>query len=170
MAFCLPMVRPAALAPEAAADCRGDVGESLARKRDGDEDHQAVDDQQRAVRKIERRQQAGQDGQHERAGDRADVVAAAAEDRRAADRDRRDRGEEEGVAHSEIGLAGIAGEQDPGERRGEARNGVGDDARPQRRHAGKFRHAGARPERIEMAAEGRLGEEHEPRRPRAPPR
>ena len=30
----------------------------------------AVDDEQRAVRKVERRQQAGQDGQHKRAGDR----------------------------------------------------------------------------------------------------
>ncbi len=121
MALRPPWSRGSGGAAERPADGAGDIGERVARQRDRDEDDDAVDDQQRAVGQVERRQEAGEDGQHEGAGDGADIVAAAAEDRGAADRHRGDRGEEIGVAHAEIGLRGVAGEQHAGERGGEAR-------------------------------------------------
>ena len=153
MVYCLPMVRPATLAAEAAR-----IAAAMSEKASLASDTvtrmtSAVDDEKRAVRKIERRQQAGQDGEHEGAGDRADIVPAAAEDRGAADGDRGDRGEEVGVSHAEIGLAGIAGQENTCERGGEAGNRVGGYAGAQRRNAGEFRHAGARADRVEMASE-----------------
>ena len=115
-----------------------EAGEGFAADRDGDEDDGAVDDEQRAAGEVQRRQEPGQDGQHQRAGDGAEIVAAAAEDRGAADRDRRDRGEEIGVAHAEIGLAGIAGQQHAGERGGRAGDHVGQHDGAGGRHAGEL--------------------------------
>ena len=46
--------------------------QGLAADRHGQQDDHAIDDQQRAARQVERRQQPGQDGQHQGAGDGAD--------------------------------------------------------------------------------------------------
>src|SRR5262245_30361819 len=95
----LPSCRfPALPVPKTAAK----AGESLAANRHGDQDHRAVDDQERTARQIKRRQKTGKDGEHKRARYCTEIMAAASEDRSAADRDSRNRGEQVGIAHAEI--------------------------------------------------------------------
>ena len=78
----------------------------------GQQDGDAVNDLQRAGVEVQDGQQVGQHREDERAGDRPAVVAAAANQRCAADLHGRDGGKEVGVAHAKVGLGDEAGVQD----------------------------------------------------------
>src|SRR4051812_21338487 len=65
------------------------------------EDRDAVDDAAPPARHVRGEEDADEGDERDRAGERAQVVAAAAEDRQAADHGRRDRLEEVRVAHAE---------------------------------------------------------------------
>ena len=91
----------------------------------------------------------------DRAGDRADVVAAATEDRRSADRHGDGGREEILVADVDERLAEEAEQQHPGQRRADRRDHVRDDEHPADVDAGEKRGRRVRADRIELAAERR---------------
>ena len=107
-------------------------------------------------------QDVGERAEHDRAGDRADHRARAAEEAGAADDDGGDGGQL--VAGAVVGAAEVelAGMDDAGERRGKAGDRVDGDLDQRNRHAGKARRALVAADGEDVAAEAR-GVEHDGR-------
>ena len=108
---------------------------------------------------FSRLQEADQGDEADRAGDRAEVVAAPAEDRDAADHGGRDRLEEERVAHAERRLTAVGDEDDPRESREEAAQHVEDHGHHSHVDTRQVGGDGVVSRRVDLAAERREAED-----------
>src|SRR5258705_6550997 len=124
-----------------------------------DEDRDAVDDAAPVFRHVLSLQEADKGNEADRAGDRAEVVTAAAEDRDTTDHGGRDRLEEIRVAQAERRLTAVGDEDNPGEGREEATQHVEDHGHRSYVDTGKVRGYGVVSRRVDLAAERRETED-----------
>ena len=127
---------------------------------DGGHQHHALEQRLPQRLDVEHEQQVADRAEHQRAEDRADRAARAAEQRHAAQHHGGDRIQRVGAAVGGRRLARIGDEreEEPGDRREQARQRVRDELGATDRHAGHVRGDLGRSDRVDRAADDRAPE------------